>query len=641
MNIDSEIISSVKKVLNKFQNKYITKNGGLKRSKVIEDLDNFDKNLMTELFNNKLIYKDYVEKINNIDVFKLNQFIEMFEYKQFWEDSYTKYSNKIGLASDNKFIDESSDVVLDFPFKDTVFKGNMKNESEEDSDESFLNENIARSEIDELFEPKIFKNVKKIDINGIKNNNNFQKDNNLIIKGNNLLALYSIKKIYKNKIKSIVLDPPYFFKDKKPADTFPYNSNFKLSTWLTFMKNRLEISKELLNDYGLIFLTISDEGAHYLKVMADSIFGMNNFIADITWESRSSISSDGLMSSNSNHVLIYANDITKIDKNNFRLSLDIETFKYDDHDGKGKYRIEPFDAPNIRKNLEYGITNPNDGKTFYPPKGRCWRTTEKTFQQLVKNNKIRFGKNGKSKPQLKTYYNEVKETGKGKASSTIWKNIKQTNSISWLNTNTNTSATKHQRTLFGYNAFKNPKPEELIKRIIELSTDNDDIVMDFFMGSATTQAVAMKMHRRFIGMEQMDYINTVSVPRLQKVIEGEQGGVSKDVDWHGGGSFVYAELMEKNKGYLNDILQSKSLKELDSVYDRMKNIDDLDFRLDLDKYEESKSELNLEERKRIMVKMLDKNQLYYNYNNIDDENVRDLISDSDYKFNKSFYDEGE
>ena len=146
------------------------------------------------------------------------------------------------------------------------------------------------------------------------------------------------------------------------------------------------------------------------------------------------------------------------------------------------------------------------------------------------------------------------------------------------------------------------------------------------------------MRRRFIGIEQMDYINTVSIPRLQKVIEGEQGGISKDVNWQGGGSFVYAELMEKSQGYLKDLQKSESIQELMEVYERMKENADIDFRLDLEKFEEEINNFNsLDERRRELIRILDKNQLYYNYANIDDENVRDLISDNDYKFNKSFY----
>jgi adenine-specific DNA-methyltransferase len=210
---------------------------------------------------------------------------------------------------------------------------------------------------------------------------------------------------------------------------------------------------------------------------------------------------------------------------------------------------------------------------------------------------------------------------------------------SHYNIGTYEDATAEASLLFDTSKFNYSKPEKLLSVLIEAVTDKNDLVLDFFMGSATTQAVAMKMNRRFIGIEQMDYINTVSVPRLQKVIAGEQGGISKDVDWHGGGSFVYAELMEKNQGYLKDLLAAKDMNELDIVYKRMKVGADFDFRVDLDKYENDaeRKALPFEEQKQLLVKLLDKNQLYYNFNNIDDADVRDLISDKDYQFNQSFY----
>lgn len=642
MKIEPKIMSQVKSILGKFGNKYLTSEGSLKRNNIIDDLDKFDHELMTKLFKDPLIHKNYVEKIADTEVFKLNQFIEMFEYKEFWEDSYTKYTNKIGLTANRKFIDESADVVLDFPFKDTVLKAGMTKEDldkDEFANEPFSNETIAKPEIDELLEPKIFVNIKKYDQSGEHKASSYSDQDNLIIKGNNLIALYSLKKIYTGNIKSVFLDPPYYFEINKPSDTFSYNSNFKLSSWLTFMKNRLEITRDLLSEKGTIFITMSDEGVHYLKVLADGILGFDNFIADVTWESRTSVSSDGFISLNSNHILIYAKNLNQINKNKFRLSLDKESFKFNDNDGLGPYRIEPFDAPNVRKNLEYAIVNPNTNKAYFPPKGRCWRTTEKEFKKLLKSGHIKFGSKGKTRPQLKAYYSDIKDAGKGKTSSTIWHDISVNNSISWLNTNTNTSATKHLRQIFGSDVFTNPKPEDLIKRVLELSTDKNDIVLDFFMGSATTQAVAMKMHRRFIGIEQMGYINMVSVPRLQKVMDGEQSGISKDVNWQGGGSFVYAELMEKNQGYLKDLLAAKDINELDTVYKRMKVGADFDFRVDLDKYENDaeRKTLPFAEQKRLLVKLLDKNQLYYNFNNIDDADVRDLISDNDYQFNQSFY----
>lgn len=187
--------------------------------------------------------------------------------------------------------------------------------------------------------------------------------------------------------------------------------------------------------------------------------------------------------------------------------------------------------------------------------------------------------------------------------------------------------------------FPTQKPEKLIKRIIEASSNEGDLVLDFHMGSGTTQAVAHKMNRQYIGIEQMDYIETITVPRLQKVIEGEQGGISKDVEWQGGGSFVYVELMEKNRGFLKSIKGAKNQNELREIFNFMIEEAEIDFKIDLEKVKETLHELSLDDQKRTLIKIIDKNQLYYNYSEIDDENVRDLITDNDYEFNKSFYEE--
>ena len=188
------------------------------------------------------------------------------------------------------------------------------------------------------------------------------------------------------------------------------------------------------------------------------------------------------------------------------------------------------------------------------------------------------------------------------------------------------------------------KPEELLLKIIQLATDKNDLVMDMFLGSGSTAATAMKVGRRFVGTEQIDSQIELIERRLPKVISGDQTGISKDVNWQGGGSFIYAELMEKNQGYLKDIQNAKDINDLMSVYTRMKQNDDIDFRVDLDKFESSlkAGELpSFSDRKKELIKIIDKNQLYYNYSNIDDADVKDLISDSDYKFNKSFYSSNE
>lgn len=635
---ETTIQQALREVVESFDEQYVAE-GLLKKDAIITDLDNYRPELVEKILTNAILNEAFTEDIAGATILKINDIIQMLEVDEYWSNSYTRYTNKIGLFTNNRYLDEVTDVVLNFPYKDGILKAGMTKDdvSREDAEESFLNEIVAREEIDVLLDEKIFKNAKKYDKNCSSPVSEIKDTDNLIIKGNNLLALHSLKKRFSGKIKTVFIDPPYYFLKTKPTDTFTYNSNFSLSSWLTFLKNRLSIAYQLLSYDGLLFLSMSDEGTHYLKVMIDEIFGMENFIADVTWEARSSVSSDGLFSMNSNHILVYAKNKDAIDKNDFRLALDIETFKYNDNDGRGPYRLEPFDAPKVRKNLQYKITNPNTGDVYIPPKGRHWRTTKENYERWLADNRIRFGVNGTSKPQLKAYYSEVKMAGKGKASSSIW--TIQPNSITWRETNTNTSATKHQQELFGEEVFTNPKPEELIKRVLELSTNEGDLVLDFFMGSGTTAAVAHKMNRQYIGIEQMDYIETVAVERLKKVIDGEQGGISQDVAWSGGGSFIYAELMDKNATFIDAVLNSKHSDELKAIFDDMKTTLDFDFRVDLQEVDQSIWDEDFEMQKKILVKIIDKNQLYHNYSEIDDETIKSQLSQSDYDFNKSFYGE--
>ena len=648
MSVEPKGLEHIRSVLEQFDNKYITDTGVLKRNNVIEDLDKYDRDLMTALLSDELIHNSYTEKIAGVEVFKLNQFIEMLEFKSYWEDSYTKYSNKIGLTAGGKFIDESADVVLDFPFKDTVLKAGMSKEDLEnsaDADEPFLNEVIAKTEIDELLEPKILVNAKKFDGSGEANIASISNDDNLVIKGNNLIALHSLKKRYAGKVKLIYLDPPYYFDTTKPSDAFMYNSNFKLSSWLTFMMNRLEIARELLSDDGAILLSISENGQAYLKLLMDSTFGKENFVENFIWRNTDNADS---ISKKSCSGVEYIHAYEKIK------DLSKKWIGKDTENG---------DAPLL--NNGNGIT-----KKFFVPGSVHFNIADGIYTAGVYGNvevledlEVKNGKNantlvmnGRFKWSQETIKKEI-ENGtyfivksdkfsirfqrKNANPMAPEKFIEERYLSKIFGVGTNEDATSHLKSL-GID-FTNPKPESLLAFFIRAITDENDIVLDFFMGSATTQAVAMKMNRQFIGIEQMDYINTVSVPRLQKVIEGEQGGISKDVNWQGGGSFVYAELMEKNQGYLEDLQKAQTVAELMSVYGRMKENADIDFRLDLDKFEKEIEQFtSLDDRRRELIRILDKNQLYYNFANIDDENVRDLISDSDYHFNKSFYgEEGE
>lgn len=632
MVVESKAMDHIRKVLEKIGGgKYFTKSGTLKRNAVIEDLDNYDKELMSAILKDDLLHEAYTSKIADVEIFEINKFVDMLRYKEYWEDSFTKYNNKIGLTVGRKYIDDSSDVVLDFPYKDCILKAGMTKEDVEhsgDADEPFLNETLAKPEIDELFEPKIFVNATKFDKDKEVTAYSISVDDNLIIKGNNLIALYSLAKRYAGKVKSIIIDPPYYFYKNKSDDSFNYNSNFKLSTWLTFMKNRMEVAKQLLSEDGILILTIGLDGAPYLEILLNSIFDIssdsNRLVGSIAWRKTDNQSNIGDFANVTDRILIYRKSSnTKL----YKLPLSDKAKKeYSYIDKNGAYRRANL-LDLTRGKFHYEVKTP-DGAILKGP----WMIDQDKFNELLNSDGIHWPKNGKQIPYGKTYLAD--QMDKGQISSDFWDG----------SYGTNQRAAKEIKDLFGNRAFKFAKPEELLRNLISISSKPNDIILDFFMGSATTPAVALKMNRIFIGVDQMDYIKTVGVKRLQKVIAGEQGGISKEVNWQGGGSFIYAELMEKNQIYLKDIQNSQDMDELMSVYSLMKQNGDIDFRVDLDKFEASlkAGELpTLDGRKKELIKIIDKNQLYYNYSDIDDGDVRNLISDTDYKFNKSFYSSNE
>lgn len=646
MKIETKIMARVKGVLESFGSKYVTESGAIKRSQVINDLDHYDRDLMSKLLGDKLIHDEYTEKVLNTEIFKLNQFIDMFQYKEFWEDSFTKYSNRIGLTADNKFISDYSDVVLDFPYKDTVLKAGMTKEDVDPDtgvDEPFLNETLAHLEISELFEPKILVHAKKYDKTGEHDATYFDDQDNLIIKGNNLIALHSIAKRYTHKIKLIYIDVPYYFNKRISKDTFKYNSNFHLAAWLTFLKNRLEIAKQLLKADGTIWISINDDGMHYLKILADSIFTPEKFMGTIPRKTRNGKSDVPFnLSQDFDWLLVYTNGNEKDDV--VGRTVERKYFTTDDFPGRPWRTADLTSQRTVqeRPNSNYTMINPKTRKEYPVNPKRSWAVTKDTFKDWYSRGGIGFPDDydfmSGDRPFRRVFKDEDDKKRKSSVPSDYLLQI-----VDDLSTGkaVNRYGNDEITALFDRDSFGYAKPERLLQKIIGVTTDENDIVLDFFMGSATTQAVAMKMHRRFIGIEQLNYINTVSVPRLQKVIDGEQGGISEDVNWQGGGSFIYAELMEKNQGYLKDIQKSTNLEELQVVYDRMKDGADLDFRVDLDKFENDpeRRKLSFNDQKTLLIKLLDKNQLYYNEANIDDKDVRDLISDSDYSFNKRFYGE--
>ena len=621
MKIKPKIFDELRSALYSFGDKYLV-GEELNRSKLCDSLRNYDESLLEKLFQLDFIKQHFIKEVAGQKLFQIEQLEEAILYNDYWDTSYTKYENRIGLASKGKFLEDSQDVVLDFPFKDGVLTASMtKEDNEEGYDDGFLNEVIEKDEIDRLFDKKIFVNSKRYDENGESAVTEFDEDkDNLIIKVNNLLALHSIKEKYAEKVKVIYIDPPY----NTGSDSFAYNDKFNQSTWLTFMKNRLEIAREMLTEDGSIFVQIDSFQESYLKVLMDSIFGRENFRNKITWKRRGgSANPSNQLNNVAEWILWYVKDNTQMDYSPVYSLNDDNTQKYIkerfvniDENGR-KYMKSPIQSPNYRENLIY------DYKGYKTPK-KGYSVSRNVMEKWDKEGRLAFPDSKEKNINRKIFLDEYK----GQPINSLWTDIYVINPMS------------NERVDFS----SGQKPEALIKRIINMVSQEDELALDFFMGSATTQTVAMKMNRRFIGIEQMDYINEVSVPRLQKVIAGEQGGISKEVNWQGGGSFVYTELMPKNMGYLQDIIHSKTLDELKVVYNRMlEGTDtmkpaDISFRADLDKIDWLEG---FNENKRLLIKLLDKNGLYYNYSEIDDANVRELISDEDYRFNKQFYKGGE
>lgn len=347
-------------------------------------------------------------------------------------------------------------------------------------------------------------------------------DNRLIF-GDNLLALKALEQEFTGKVKCVFIDPPY---NTGSAFTH-YDDGLEHSIWLGLMRDRLEIIKRLLSDNGSLWITIDDNEAHYLKVLCDEVFGRGNFVANIVWNHRKSVQSDIVISLSHNHLLVFAKSKDKLALNRLQL-VDADKYSNPDNDPRGLWYATPFDAPQIRPNLEYPIKNPNTGEIYYPPQGRHWRTTQDEYLKALADNRIVFGKTGKSKPQMKRFLSEAQSKG---SSVKTW----------WDDAGTATEGTKElQKMNFD---FDTPKPERLLEKVLQIATNPGDLVLDSFAGSGTTGAVAHKMGRRWIMVELGEHCHTHIIPRLQKVIDGEdQGGISKAVNWQGGGGFRYFRL---------------------------------------------------------------------------------------------------
>ncbi|GAA9656651.1 site-specific DNA-methyltransferase [Helicobacter pylori] len=599
-----------------------------------------DEKLLTFMLENKNAndYKNaFFKIIANSLVFNQNALSECLTKEI--ENSFTRFANKIGLYSQGRPKDhpiKSSElVVLNFPFKDNVLLGNAKDNSTK-TNECFYHEILHKKEIDVLFKQKA---LCRFEMHGQGDLESALKDKNTnyLIKGNNLIALHSLKKKFAKQVKCIYIDPPY----NTGNDSFNYNDNFNHSSWLVFMKNRLEAAREFLSDDGVIFVQCDDNEQAYLKVLMDEIFLRENFVSCITHIVKPEGRMYGQVAKTHEYILVYAKNINNLIFN--EIEKEGHAFSYVDE--KGGFDLQGLENRNFRAfnglnipSLRYGLfidENQKDSNGFMPVFGEYRDGLTEVFPDS-RNGFDLVWRWGKEKALKENHSLVGVFKDRLRVFQKVRSNTTRAKSIFWDKSMITQKGTEEVKQIFKTQIFDFPKPEALISRILEISTNENDLVLDFFAGSGTTCAVAHKMKRRYIGIEQMDYIETITKERLKKVIEGEQGGISKKCGFKGGGSFVYAELKEVNLEIKKQILNAKSASECLKIFDNLSErflkrtdckIDEID--------SEDFQNLDLNEQKRIYCALFDSNEDYLNLGDMDEDAWG--IDGITKKYNEIFY----
>jgi adenine-specific DNA-methyltransferase len=652
----------------------------LNQTLLLDLVENIDEKLIELLLQEKELRDKFFVKIKDVYVFKTNDFRFFIEENKV-DNSYTQYKNRIGLTDGKKFLKDTNDVVLNWPYKDCVLEGGQSTEEGLDTyfeysektksyeekqakrKEIFFNSVLAHDEIDRLFDHKALTNWKRFTKDGEQKVKEIKRDDdgtikeNLIIKGNNLLALHSLKKQFAGKVKLIYIDPPY----NTGNDGFKYNDNFNHSTWLTFMKNRLEVARELLKEDGLIFISIDDNEIHYLKVLMDEIFDRENYLNTFCWVSNlkgRQISGKGATKTYE-YILVYAKNKDSKNIGPFEILIEkaksfmpssYKGFNYEvknDQSGSFILKNELYNTnsafneetrPNLVFNIHYNFKTKEvkfsdidqdvnfEGFIKIPPKENndgihrfhAWRWNKNKILRDVSN--LEF---------VKTI-NGVK----------IFTKIREYDATNLKDIITDITTTKGtydiKALLDGKKYFNYPKPVELIKIFVS-QIGSKDIVLDFFSGSGTTAHAVLELNkedggnRKFIMIEQMDYINTVTCPRVQKVMEKE------NID----DSFIYFELAKWNETAKEKIRECESLEELEKFFDEMYERYFLNYNLKIKEFkekvlkEENFRNLSLDEQKKIFVAMLDNNQMYVNKTEMADKKFG--ISEKDQNLTNQFY----
>lgn len=658
----------------------INDSGELLKNKIYEKAIKMDSDLLKLLYSEDTTREMFFTEINGVAIFDKVKFGWLLDSKDFLPDSYTMFKNKIMLANkNNESICGGSDVVISFPYKDCILEGGQTKDDEK-REEIYYNEILGKDAIDTLLSPKVLINATRYSMEEEEQAIDFYTSDNLVIKGNNLLAISSVKERYKKQIKMIYIDIPY----NTGSDSFRYNDNFNHSTWLVFMKNRLEIAKDLLRTDGVIFVQSDDNEHAYLKVLMDEVFGRERYINTITVEAKASSGASGggedkRLKKNVEFILCYAMDefdrfndcfnaipledflqMQKLQKKNFHYTSvytdlgnreyyttikdgagqDIIIYKHSNYKTQSVSKLaKEEEIPEIeiyKKYFDRVCTTENAQTSIRT------RVLEATDQEDTMYSIEYYPVSGKNKGELTTVY----FVGPKKRLVSWLKNVcieedgeifkKERVGSHWNGMNWNNVAREG-----GVKLDNGKKPEDLLRRIIELSTNENDIVMDFFGGSGTTAAVAHKLGRRYITVDQMDYTKELIVERLKNVISGDSTGISKFIDWKGGGSFVFCELADNSQKLIEEI-KICEVSKLINIYEELENSDFVSYRVDINEMVNNEiqfDELSEDDQRRLLISIIDKNTLYINYADINDAEYE--IDENTKAFNDSFYKKGE
>ena len=640
-NLQNELIELLKTQDN------LVIDGQLNKNKIIELGLKVESQLIRLLVKNGTFKKHFFIEVDGVLVFDKIKFQRFVNNKSFLPDSYTAFKNKIGLTindgTTDNFIKAKNDVVLAWAHKECVLEGGQTKEDQK-RNEIFWNETLAPDNVDRLLDAKVFTNFKIYDKDGEHKVTELKRDENLILKGNNLLIISSLLKKYRSSIDFIYIDPPY--NTGGSGDTFAYNNTFKQSTWLTFMKNRLDIASQLLKPDGVICVTIDDFELPRLWLLLEETFKKENHLGTVvirnnpkgrmTTRKFSLVHEYGVFFGKSEQSYIKKLPVKVEDKSHKYLK---------DEDGSWylpvNLRKQGVDSNAVNKkgklsNRYYPIYfNPDTSELSVDKKfpieilpidskgiERIWRRGKEVINEMFKSKDL-FAKETRNGVQL---YFKFRGGLDGQLAQSIWYDSKFSASEYGTRTLDNLLG---ERELFSY-----PKAPDAVRKSILAATDNKNaVILDFFGGSGTTAQAVLDLNkedggnRKFIITEQMDYIETVTKKRVRKVIENNSSG-----------SFLYAELMQYNQYYIDRILETKTKEDVLKVWKEMEDKAFLSYQFNKDIFNERLEAFktaSLETMQRYLIEILDKNQLYVNFSEIEDENFSVNIEDK--ALNYSFY----